>query len=47
LKDENDNPLIVRIRMKDDGKTYDIPMWILEEYAAKEWLPLVKGDELE
>jgi hypothetical protein len=30
--------------MRDDGQTYDIPMWILEA-SEKEWTPLVKGDD--
>ena len=43
--EESGKSSIVRIRMKDDGKTYDVPLWILEEYSEKEWTPLVKGDD--
>jgi hypothetical protein len=32
--------------MRDDGQTYDIPMWIwILEASEKEWTPLVKGDD--
>lgn len=40
-RDKDGNPSIVRIRMKDGGKTVDMPRWVLEEYGTDQYDPLV------